>query len=260
MTPKVVLLIDCDNVFKTEHQAQGLGAFDAEINRIIDIALNLSELAEILHVRLYGGWTTENVLTIRASQIQQLLSKSNIFPFKHPSRGIIRGRIELAMSLFSMPSLEFATTYKERAGLRRIRLSKAACFDGCIETESACPVRNFSRFTKMAHRACPKEGCSVSNSSVFSSYEQKMVDTMIACDLLSAASEKGVAAVAVLTEDTDLLPAIIQSRVHSSAMGLETDLALIHPRQSSSSGYPHADELRAMGIHLLNRLGEHLAT
>ena len=256
MSKRIVLLIDSDNIFKTEFSDDGLTKLDAEINRLIDLCFSLDEDATELVIRLYGGWRTSNLLTNRASRIQHILSKRPVFPFKHPTRGIVRGRIELAVSLLAAPGLEFETTFKVRNGIRRIRLAESPCFDDCNEPDNTCPVRRFVKFTKSRKKECPADGCTVANDEVFKTAEQKMVDTLLACDLLEAFPHEETAAIGIITEDTDLLPAIIQSRISLKSKGIDKELALILPRETTGFSYPHLADLNSVNISVLNLRGE----
>lgn len=44
--------------------------------------------------------------------------------------------------------------------------------------------------------------------SIFSQYGQKMVDTMMACDILTYGEEEDTEAIYVLTDDVDLFPSM----------------------------------------------------
>lgn len=249
MTNRVAVLVDADNVFKTEYLDSGIGAVTHEINRFVALGLRMDSATREISIRFYGGWKTENVFTNRASRLQQVIGSIPLFPFRHPTMGIIRGSVTLATSLIVEPSLVWETTFKVHAGLRRVRLAEAPCFETCSRTSVECPVRQFVKFTKKSGKSCPAEGCSVKNEDVFKAAEQKMVDTMIACDLLSLSVDNSVSAVGVLSEDSDLLPAIIQARHFVKYANHIQKHILVYPRRSYL--YPQSMDLESRGIETI---------
>ena len=52
--------------------------------------------------------------------------------------------------------------------------------------------------------ACPKQGCKVGHADLVYRHEQKLVDTMLACDLIYAANQ--VDHIALVSDDDDFLP------------------------------------------------------
>ena len=249
MTNHVALLVDGDNIFKTEYLDSGFNLFKLEFNRLVTLAFKLDTTTQDISIRIYGGWKTSNVWTNRASRMQQAIGAQQLFPFAHPPVGIVRGSVKLVTSLLVDPQLNWDTTFKVRAGLRRVTLAEAPCFDGCSSPQSECPVRRFAKFTKNRGSNCPADGCSVSNEKVFKSAEQKMVDTMLACDLIECASDDSISAVAIVTEDTDLLPALVQAANLVKRMRRHQKHRLVLPRRSSS--FPHMNDLVERGIETL---------
>ena len=63
-----------------------------------------------------------------------------------------------------------------------------------------------NKFTSKKEKSCAHEHCEIKNSEVFIGIEQKMVDTMIACDLITFSQENDIEAVCLFSDDLDLLP------------------------------------------------------
>jgi hypothetical protein len=218
MTPtptasRILLLIDVDNFFKPEFLDDGLDRLSSDIHRFVDFALNLVPSPERIDLRLYGGWLENSVLTPRASLIEQIISASPLFPFRNPASGeIVRGEILLVKSLLVFPDIQWGSTFRLRGGLPRLRIDAPLLQDGCVVASDLCPIRTLARFTKSRDKRCPVSGCAVTNNKAFKCAEQKMVDTLIICDLLETAYNDDTAAVALFTEDSDLLPSLVHAR------------------------------------------------
>ena len=98
------------------------------------------------------------------------------------------------------------------------------------------------KFSKTREQVCEITGCSVSNGDAFQTPEQKMVDVMIACDVIGRAMSG--TRVLVLSSDLDVLPAIamaaklpaIQVAVLRVARYAATDL--------------YDTELEQLGVHV----------
>jgi hypothetical protein len=72
----------------------------------------------------------------------------------------------------------------------------------------------------------------VTAETAFVTREQKMVDTLMACDLLDLAHDQEVVAIAVVTSDLDLLPPLIHAQsLKTSRLMLMTNLPYWSPEQ-----------------------------
>lgn len=243
--PLVVLLIDVDNYFKPEFLDDGLARFAYSLNAFIGFGISLMTTPSDILIRLYGGWVDNGILTRRASMLEQVINASPIFPFRDSSRGtIVRGKIELAKSLLVHPRLEWSGTFRTKAGLPRIRLEQNFTHS-CVD-QDLCPVRVLARFTKSRSKMCPVKDCTVLNRDAFKCAEQKMVDTLISCDLIALASDPYTAAVALLSEDTDLLPPLVQARITAITAGSKQRHIYVLPRSFRPTSDHH--ELEELSI------------
>jgi hypothetical protein len=218
--PSVAVLVDFDNVFKN---GPGLN-FDwmkHELNKLVELALAADPNIAMVSIRLYGGWMQDGMLTAFASTLQTVISASSFFPIKHPKKeGLLRGTIDLATRLLGVPAIEWDDTRRVKSGLPRIRLAKETLPSKCINPD-VCPATALNRFTKHKSKLCPTAGCSVTNAEAFQTVEQKMVDTMIACDTIFLAVDGGQGYVLVVTDDSDAVPAVALAQTLSKGPKLK---------------------------------------
>jgi uncharacterized LabA/DUF88 family protein len=176
-------------------------------------------------IRLYGGWYSEKGLTRNGTVLAQEIQRD--FPILTAKAGVIVRRIhcEIASALIDFKTDVFMSTYRERSGMRS-RLS-AVLPSACIKPTTCSLPAVYAWST--GH--CPERGCPVVPEDVFSYSEQKLVDTLLCCDLLALANRKPGPPVFVVSDDDDIVPAYILA----SANG-----ALVHRiqmRQSTAHAY-----------------------
>lgn len=156
------------------------------------------------------------MLTSLGSDVAAGAAAADPFPIaiKAQSR-IVHGEVQLAHQLSIAPHVDLGDTSRRRGGPPRLRLNGSPLPSGCLESLEACPARILHKFTKSPARACPVEACPVTAETAFLTREQKMVDTLMTCDLLDLAHDEDVVALAVVTADSDLLPPLI----HAQSLG-----------------------------------------
>lgn len=233
-------LIDADNFFSPT-------ASEPEMRHLLMQLIESSRYrlgsVETVHFRLYGGWLEGGALTQRASQVAQLVSAAFPLPMPLPDRSFLRGDWELAHSLLSNPSVRFENTWRRRASVPRLRLSRSPAPDGCASDRSHCPASLLRQITRSSTRTCPAAGCVVRSGDMFATAEQKQVDTMMTADLIELARDPRILVVCV-SDDTDFVPALVAAsyaggRVgycnlrHSYDEGVRNTLAELHIPQLS---------------------------
>lgn len=203
----VGILVDFDNIFP-----RPIGEYTVtDIRKILEFAVNTVRTklpdAERFLIRLYGGWYTNNSLTARASTLSTMLPALNtFFPILVPPKSIIQGNIEIATQLYGH-SFVWYNTYREHAGLPKLRIDHSAIGTQCGANANTCPVKILKKFTEKKQKVCDTVGCTTVHSSVFFQRTQKYVDTMIACDIISLGTDNDVVGVYVLSDDVDHFPA-----------------------------------------------------
>jgi len=205
----IYILIDFDNFFAYS-PTDDFNWLKTEFNELINQAFAINRKADFLHFRLYGGWMENALQTNIASKIQQAIASFNFFPFFNRTEKIfIQGEIELATRLISIPDMEWDDTVRMRSGIPRLRLAGSGMPAGCRGTNESCPVRILYRFAEKKTKKCPVAGCPATNESAFKIVEQKMVDTMLSCDIISLSDDPRVEGIIAVSDDFDLLPPVV---------------------------------------------------
>lgn len=220
----VYVLIDFDNFYTEHYQGKNQAWLIHELNKVVTNVLDYQQYVKTIFIRLYGGWMENGMLTTAASLIQQELSVNSIFPMPHPkSEGLLRGSVEIATTLISIPDNVWDNTRKSKNGLPQIRVEHTALNEYCLSNTDRCPVLILKAFLKKKTRKCSIIGCDGTNVSVFKTVEQKMVDTLLSCDLLHVSNIPSVSSIIVMTDDFDIHPAIATARY-----GSKKDVMLIY--------------------------------
>lgn len=201
------IIVDFDNIFPhaiTQYSVE-------DIQRVLSFAIDsirrkIPEIDRFI-VRLYGGWFENNSLTPRASSISSMLPTLNsFFPMLIQPKTIIHGIIELATQLYGHEYVWY-NTYKEHAGLPKLRIDHSVLGSECNSNPNTCPVKILKKFVDSKNRVCNMVGCTTIHSSVFFQRTQKYVDTMIACDIISMGADNEFVGIYVLSDDVDHFPA-----------------------------------------------------
>jgi len=204
---KAFVLIDFDNFIGSEVENLTEEQFEYSLSKILKHCISESSDVDFLEMRLYGGWYMDTELTKQASIVQQLLTRFDLFPIIMNGKRI-SGSINLASSMFSFPDLIWRHLYKERRGVSRIRIAQHLVDDFCTANRGGCPKYLLNKFTKKKDKLCPVVGCEFLQNEVFISPVQKMVDTLIACDLITIAECEESSGIFLFSDDQDHLPSL----------------------------------------------------
>ncbi|MGA3013042.1 MAG: hypothetical protein ABSD71_03290 [Bacteroidales bacterium] len=204
-----VVLIDFDNYFKKDINDYNENEIEFHLDKLIQQVLKKTPEIQNISLRLYGGWFEGEHLSKKASTAMQLFSNITIFPIhlKYQNR-LIHGDIEFVTELIQIPRFKWYHTFKERAGTPHIRINKEHLGVVCENSKDICPVFILSRFTKSKTRFCKVSGCTTIQKDVFFIKEQKMVDTLIACDIINLFENQEIQSLFLISEDLDHLPAV----------------------------------------------------
>lgn len=152
-------------------------------------------------VRLYGGWYEKDKITKLAQDL--LIEITSVFPqtiaLADNTKVIVN--VELANSLIIQPKILLYHTYRKRgvpSGLGCEHPIKV----GCIK--EACPVKTVYEF--ISQDKC-SECKHVKPDKVLFRSEQKLVDSMIASDIIFLSQNK--ANISIVSSDDDFWPAIL---------------------------------------------------
>jgi len=167
-------------------------------------AANLTKLGD-LFVRLYGGWYTTSGLTKRGTRLTQEIQRESPLVITDGHSIVRRVHCELASSLLEVPSQILGWTMRQRLGMRS-RLSRRPT-PHC-HSPVGCSIDHAVTWSR---GKCPVAGCAVAANEAFTYYEQKLVDTILCCDLLSLALRSPAPPTFVVSDDDDMLPAMIMA-------------------------------------------------
>jgi hypothetical protein len=208
-----VALIDFDNWYRATPSASIDAVLPHCINEVTRELVELADEASYVLLRIYGGWFERGVLTAIGSDVAAASAAADPFPLAigNPRR-IVHGELQLVRHLSIAPHIELGDTFRRRGGPPRLRLNGSPLPQGCLEALDSCPARILQKFTKGPTRSCPVDSCPVTAETAFLTREQKMVDTMMTCDLLDYMTDSDVIAIAVVTADSDLLPPLVHAR------------------------------------------------
>lgn len=205
----IVVLIDFDNIYPDFDPDADPAWLRHEVNKLLTYTSTAMKPPRRLDVRLYGGWMQDGLLSRKGSQLQAVASNANPFPLAVTSpSSIVHGSIQVVTSMFGLPTLQWLSTFRQRTGLPRLRLSQSPYPAACVDQSVSCPIKTLHSISKDRQRTCSVRSCGVRSYDAFICFEQKMVDTMMACDVLTLSDSAEITGIVVLTDDVDILPAI----------------------------------------------------
>lgn len=203
----VVVLVDFDNFLGRDMNKLNPEMMELAFSQIVSLCETNFDEFNAIEIRLYGGWYEETSLTKQASAVQQYLHDVQVFPKVTPNR-IINGSIELAATLHEIPGFVWGHTYKESNGVARIRINHEVVDDLCNENRNYCPKFILYKFTQKKDKSCAVDGCLNLHKDVFKGAQQKMVDTLMACDIISVSEDDRVKGILVVSDDQDHFPSL----------------------------------------------------
>lgn len=201
------MLIDVDN-FDELRDVDDASAFASTLMVLVrKFIAGCHQEVDQITVRLYGGWYEGAALTSRASALAQVAALGDPFPFRYGDR-MVAGTLELARGPIHAPGLVLPHTHRIRDTAPRLRRTPGFADPSCCN-DARCSAKRLERWSRGPGKICPTEGCSVTFKDAFFGREQKMVDTMLAIDLVDLALSQRVGAVAIVSDDTDFVPALV---------------------------------------------------
>ncbi len=197
----VSVFIDYDNLSPVQKQS---GILDV-VNKVLlrtPIELNVTRIT--CDVRVYGGWYEDNEMTQKAQSVAVEIQGDFPVIIKLPAEAgdfvQVRANAELALAMLEEPSHHLFDTFRRKGKPTNIRL-KTPLDVGC--TDQSCAIPQMKKMLKKGR--CPKAGCTSSTESIVYRIEQKLVDTMLTCDLIYAPAV-GYNNIIIVSGDDDFLP------------------------------------------------------
>lgn len=203
-------IIDFDNYVEDFSILNSESGFNLLINEILSKIVD--DNTDYCLIRFYGGWYNKGTLSKNGSLIQQRISSNRVFPISKNGK-LYHGEIELASSINLLHGYIFDNTYRIKNGLPNIRLDKQHLNNYCSNTNETCPARILDKFTKRKNKECATNGCTVINHYAYKHSEQKMIDTMMAIDIIDYGEHPNVKKIVLFSDDTDLVPSVIRCKI-----------------------------------------------
>lgn len=220
---KITVCIDYDNLNPRQKAA---GILDV-VQRIFSQASGLfSKNLGVCEIRLYGGWYEGDNLSMLSQQLSVQIQSD--FPaiirvFRESGQvAVVRTTAELAVSLLEDPSHQLLNTFRRRGRPSNVRVETPSSI-GCSST--TCPLPLLKKL--LAKGRCPTHGCISGGNSLVYRHEQKLVDTMLTCDLIYLASQE-CDFLFIVSADDDFLPPI------RTLMLRGAKIIRVHPQMSNA--------------------------
>jgi uncharacterized LabA/DUF88 family protein len=155
-----------------------------------------------VNIRLYDGWYEDDALTIKASDlIADCPTSPQLFSFRDEhQRYNWHVSVEIAFSLLSIPTVHIMHTYRRRQRLKGIRVVDPVSV-GCDPTR--CRILGIERLIKK--EKCPD--CGTPANLIIWREEQKLVDVMLATDMMTLALMPDIQ-ICLVSSDDDFWPAL----------------------------------------------------
>jgi uncharacterized LabA/DUF88 family protein len=166
-------------------------------------------------IRIYGGWYEETQMTRMAQDVAVEIQRDFPSIIRLPTNGRTASisvvvNAELAVALLQEPGHHLFNTFRRKGKPSNIRVETPNNV-GCTDAECILPLMN----TLIKAGRCPKPGCSGSRQNLIYRNEQKIVDTMLSCDLIHGGVTK-YDAVILISGDDDFLPPLRTVLLHGT--------------------------------------------
>lgn len=200
---KVIILIDYDNLLMPQKEA---GILDIVNKTLLQLPRQSNGTRGTCEVRIYGGWYEGELMSKLAQKIAVTLQDE--FPtvrrLSATPHGItpVTVTAELALALLEEPTHNLIDTYRRKGKPANIRVQRP---EDVSCTNPACQLMYARKLLQSGK--CSVGGCNVSDESLVYRHEQKIVDTMLTCDLIYLAN-RDYDYVLLISGDDDFLPPI----------------------------------------------------
>lgn len=204
---KCVVLIDYENIYYGKDSTKERLSFDFSI--ILDALWE--DTIDYIEIRLYDGWRTEAHSTQKADRVSAITEQveAELFPVIKNGRKVF-GVINLATSQYGF-EFEWENTLAIKSGVHRLSINDK--IEQCCDNLS-CPIQMISKASKGETVSCPIEACESVNFNKLVRREQKMVDAMIASDMLEYILDEEYNTIAIVSDDTDMFPSLLMASKH----------------------------------------------
>jgi hypothetical protein len=179
---KVAVFIDYDNLLGA-HKTSGI--LDVVTKALLRTPIVSLENRGICDVRIYGGWYEGSSMTQLAQNLAVEIQRDFPAIIRLPGSGagtvLLAATAELAVAMMEEPSHHLFGTYRRKGKPSNLRVQKPQNV-GCSDT--TCPLPLAAKLLKSG--SCPIPACTITAWDLVYRHEQKIVDTMLTCDIIYA--------------------------------------------------------------------------
>lgn len=200
---KVSVCIDYDNLLQAQKNA---GILDIVQRIFLKLPHVFKPGRASCEIRLYGGWYEKDVMTPLSQQVSATIQKEFPAVIRIPT---IDGGVcsavtsaELAVALLEEPAHHLFNTYRKKGRPNNIRVETPVNV-GCVNPGCILPIAK----KLLQTGGCSVSGCGPKNLPLVYRHEQKIVDTMLTCDLIYLAQQE-FDILLIVSNDDDFLPPI----------------------------------------------------
>ena len=200
---QMIVFVDYDNlgIYKSKKLADLVSVI---LDRIVG---NISENRVSCCIRLYGGWYDEKGQSVEGKKVAMALIENENsvqrFVGKHGQAVFIKSHVEMASSILQKPDYDLFYTYRAKSKAYNVKVKKREEVN-CTHGECLLPI--LSKFLK--NGKCPRAGCTVDDPTLIWRNEQKLVDSMIACDMVYSANIR-MSYIVLVSDDDDFVPVLL---------------------------------------------------
>lgn len=217
---KLVVFIDYDNLQEPQKAA---GILDVATKVLMRLPLNVQTGRGACEIRVYGGWYEGLNMTQLAQKLSVAIADDFPAIIRLPSAvGTIAlaTTAELAVSMIEEPQYHLFNTYRKKGRPGNLRVQRPEQV-GC--TDLACPLPIAKKLLK--NGSCSLSSCTITADDLVYRHEQKIVDSMLTCDMVYA-SQLMYDHIVLVSGDDDFLPPIRTLLLRGKSV------ARFHPRSN----------------------------
>jgi len=195
-----LILVDYANLLQPQRDA---GVLDLVTKVLSGIPWEPETTRGRCEVRIYGGWYEEDQITRQAQDLTVELQENFPSVVRVPAAaGIVTFSVvaDLAVSLLQDPATHLFRTYRRKEKATNVRVETPITV-GCADSSCILPMMKHM----LKRGSCPKDGCSVQRTDLLYRHEQKVVDTMLACDMIHA-TDRDFTKLILVSDDDDFIP------------------------------------------------------
>ena len=219
---KLAIFIDYDNLLDG-HKSSGI--LDVATKALMQTPISSPIARGTCDIRIYGGWYEGPTMTQRAQELAVAIDSEFPAIIRVPSQGggvvALAANAELAVAMMEEPSHNLFGTYRKKGTPGNLRVQHPV-EAGC--TDIACPLPVAKKLLKSGK--CPIPACLVTAADLVYRHEQKIVDTMLTCDMVYAPTQDYQHLI-LISGDDDFLPPL------RTVLLRGTSVARFHPKPNN---------------------------